>query len=302
MSKLAFTPFQYRHITFPDATRGDRLAFNFTPQDVAPKPKREAHQDLSSDEHECVGWLLDKAGLSISDYRPETIKRRIPACVRAVRVATIREACAAARRHPELLKTAISALIIGVSSFFRDTAVFETLEQSILPQLLATASSPRIWSAGCSEGAELYSVAMLLAEQGALQRCELLGTDCRIDAITRAREGTYASESMAGVPETWLTRYFLPDGKVWRACPLLRTAMQWRSGNVLNTPEPGQWDLILCRNMAIYLHAPVAGRLWAQLEQSLRPGGVLVLGKAERPYGAMTLRPVAPCIFRRDRS
>jgi chemotaxis methyl-accepting protein methylase len=219
-----------------------------------------------------------------------------------VRVGTIREVCAAAGRHPEILKAAISALVIGVSSFFRDAPVFETLEHSILPQLLATASSPRIWSAGCSEGPELYSVAMLLAEQGALQRCELLGTDCRSDAITRARAGTYTAEGIKGVSETLLTRYFLPDGRVWRASPLLRTAIQWRSGNVLDTPEPGLWDLIFCRNMAIYLHAPAAGRLWAQLEQSLRPGGVLVLGKAERPYGATTLRPIAPCIFRRDRS
>jgi chemotaxis methyl-accepting protein methylase len=302
MSKLAFMPFQYRHITFPDATRGDRLPFNFTTQDAGPKPKREGEEDLSGDEYESVGWLLDKAGLSISDYRPETIKRRIPACIRAVRVATIRDVCTTAGRHPELLRTAISALMIGVSSFFRDASVFETLGRSILPQLLADGSWPRIWSAGCSEGAELYSVAMLLAEQGALPRCELLGTDCRADAIARARAGTYTVEGIKGVPDNWLPRYFITDGRGWRAHPSLRTGMQWRSGNVLNTPEPGLWDLILCRNMAIYLHAPTAGRLWAQLEQSLRPGGVLVLGKAERPHGATTLRPIAPCIFRRDRS
>ncbi len=72
--------------------------------------------------------------------------------------------------------------------------------------------------------------------------------------------------------------------------------------NALTTPEPCGWDMILCRNMSIYLQPATAVRLWHVLENCLRPGGYLVLGKAERPLGCTRLVPVSPCIFRRDRN
>jgi chemotaxis methyl-accepting protein methylase len=69
----------------------------------------------------------------------------------------------------------------------------------------------------------------------------------------------------------------------------------------LSTDEPGHWDLILCRNLGMYLKADLAGQLWNRLARALRPGGWLVLGKAERPMGASILSAVSPCLYRRDR-
>jgi chemotaxis methyl-accepting protein methylase len=81
----------------------------------------------------------------------------------------------------------------------------------------------------------------------------------------------------------------------------LRSAVQWRTSDVTQVHEPGAWDLILCRNMAMYLRSCAAAQLWRAMEASLRPGGFLVLGKAERPAGAKRLSAIAPCIYRRDR-
>jgi chemotaxis methyl-accepting protein methylase len=217
-----------------------------------------------------------------------------------MRVKTIQDVCDAIRRRPESLKIAISALLIGVSSFFRDGSVFAAIDQTVIPQLLTDTLKPRIWSVGCSDGAELYSIAMLLADRGALQRCELLGTDCRSDAIGRAREGAYSQEGIKDIPRQALGRYLQFDGRAWTVDQGIRNAVTWQTQNVLDMENAGKWDLILCRNMAIYLHSPTAGRLWAMLERSLRPGGRLVLGKAERPHGAKSLRPIAPCIYQRD--
>lgn len=302
MASLAFTPMAFRHVVFPDATQGNGLALNLSPHPHDSKPAAREETEIPASEYACVQWLFERAGLELSDYRPETLKRRIPSCLRALRADSLEQVCAIIERQPDLLRPAISTLVIGVTSFFRDPQVFLALQQTGLEEVLSRASDPRIWSVGCSDGAELYSLGMLLAERGAVQRCILLGTDCRADAIVRARVGSYDSSALKSVPGELIGRYFQPDGSRWQIHPFLRSVAQWRQGNAMRTSEPGTWDMILCRNLAIYLHPAAAGRLWERLGRELRLGGLLVTGKAERPYGAHGLRCLAPCIYQRTRS
>jgi chemotaxis methyl-accepting protein methylase len=301
MSKLLLRPISYRHVVFPDRNVRHTCAVNFGCADERPSDESAPDEQLSADEYHWVRFLFQEAGLNIDDYRFETIKRRIPACLRAVHLESLSAVKAAVLRRPELLKAVIGSLVIGVTSFFRDPPVFDALAEKIIPRLLSQKNGPRLWSVGCSDGSELYSVAMLLAERGGLQRSTLLGTDCRADAVTRAREGSYDHAAVRHVPQPLLARYFQTEGATWRVHPCLRAISQWRFGNALTTAEPGAWDLILCRNMSIYMQPPAAMRLWKLLESCLRPGGYLVLGKAERPTGA-NLAAFASCIFRRDRS
>jgi len=203
-------------------------------------------------------------------------------------------------REPGLCAAAIGAMLIGVSGFFRDAAVFEQLRHGVLPVLPRRAGHPRVWSIGCSDGQELYSVAMLLAEIGLLQGATLLGTDCRSAAVARARHGVYDAAALRDVPVMLLHRYFVPDGAVWRVCDEVRGAVQWRTGDVTQLTEPGAWDLILCRNVSMYLRCEVAARLRQVCEQALRPGGFAVFGKAERPGGPSRLVPLSPCIYRKE--
>ena len=298
MARLLSRPITDRHVVFPDSHAGWHPVVNYAPA----APPLPVVENLTCNEEDGARWLLEQAGLSLEDYRAETIKRRIPACLRLLRIDSPADIQAALRREPYLLKPALSMLVIGVTSFFRDAPVFAALAQSTLPELLARTPSPRIWSIGCSDGAELYSIGMLLAERGALQRCTLLGTDCRPDAIAVARQGRYDAGAVRGVPQTFLGRYLTFDGTSWHVHPYLRATVQWRAGNALAIREPGTWDMVLCRNMAIYMQPHAASRLWARLEQCVRPGGYLVLGKAERPLGAKSLSAVAPCIYRRNGS
>ncbi len=144
-------------------------------------------------------------------------------------------------------------------------------------------------------------MAMVLAEAGPLDRCQVLGTDCRGAAVARAREGVYDANAVRSAPAAMLEKYFERRGGDWQVSERLRAAVQWRTADVLRIQEPGPWDVILCRNMAMYFHPEASAGLWRQLEQALRPGGVPVLGKAERPHGALGLSMVGPYMYRRDR-
>ena len=296
-------PVDYRHVVFADALRPPRRALNFSP--AAPATAR-ADGPLSDAAASFVGWLFAKAGLDARDYRGETVARRLPACLRVLRVERIDQARALIESDPRRLQTALDAMLIGVTGFFRDRAVFDALRDHVVPALGRGRLHLRAWCAGCSNGAEVYSLAVVLTQCGWLHRTHLLGTDCRPAAIAEASAGVHDEAALRAFPREWLEQFFAPaltDGRrAWRVRPALRTMLHWRVADVLRDDEPGPWDLIFCRNLAMYLRPESAARLWQRLWRALRPGGVLVLGKAERPAlaAAPPMTCLHPCVFRRD--
>lgn len=253
---------------------------------------------IAGADHDFLQQIFDRAGLRLSYYRGLALLRRIPACRRLLGVSTTAAAALRLKETPGLAFPLLDTVLLGVTEFRRDTAVFQTLAQEILPEMLAQRAEPRVWSAGCSEGQELYSIAACLAESGALERCELVGTDCRPKAIVAARSGEYSPEQAAALDVKWHKRVHFALADRVRLHPRLRDAITWRVRNVLSDPEPGNWDMILCRNLAIYLEATTAARLWRRLVDRLLPGGWLVVGKAETPTHPL-LQRVHPCVYRR---
>jgi chemotaxis methyl-accepting protein methylase len=303
MRKPALQLVRFRHVVFPGPGSRHKKGINFAPSapPTAATEGRPSEPRLPSEHASFLEWLFSLAGLDVRRYRSESLRRRLPACLRDLRVRTVEQARALLEREPALVAKATSAMLVGVTAFFRDPTVFEALRERVLPALLQGRKGLRVWSAGCSDGAELYSVGILFAEHSCLASSYLLGTDCRSDAIHHARAGVYEPALCKQVPVPLRTRYFTPEGSRWRVTASLRAALGWRTADLLKEQEPGLWDLILCRNTAMYLRAEATSGLWGKFEQALRPGGVLVLGKAERPLGAKRLSLLAPCIYRRNR-
>jgi chemotaxis protein methyltransferase CheR len=246
-----------------------------------------------------LAWLLQRAGLRAAAYRPNAMQRRLASCLRQVRASSPDSARAFLERAPELIPGALNALLVGVTEFFRDTPVFESLRVEFLPQLLTSRRQLRVYSAGAASGQELYSVAMLLAEAGALERCELFGMDCRPDAIEAARAGWFDERDVRGLDRRCLEKYFDRQNAGWLARPELRANIRWQTGDLFSF-EDGPWDLILYRNVAIYFEADHASQAWERLCRQLAPGGLLVTGKAERPPYWLPLVRVSTSIYRKS--
>jgi chemotaxis protein methyltransferase CheR len=244
-------------------------------------------------------FVLSQAGLIPSSYRAAPLERRTGACLRAVKVTTERAAREQLITRPELLGAALSTLLIGVSAFFRDAPVFDALRATVVPALKERAAPIRVWSIGCSTGAELYSVAILLDEAGLLDRVRLLGTDCRPDAVSGARHGTFTEEEMAGVTAEQRSRHFERVRSGWRVNERLRERIHWEVADATRVAAPGQWDLVLCRNLVIYLEEAAAEAMLRRIVAHLSPQGFLVVGKAERPAASFGLAPVARCVYRK---
>jgi chemotaxis protein methyltransferase CheR len=247
---------------------------------------------------EFISWVLEQAGLDASAYRAQSLHRRLPACLRAMKVGSSCAARELLERKPQLVPKAVSSLLIGVTEFFREPGVFDYLSKQVLPALAGCSRPLRVWSAACSTGAELYSMAILLSETGLLDRSYLLGTDCRCDAIDRANAAIYDAMAVKLLGRAARHKFFEPIGKYWRPIGDLRRHVHWKAADLLAGAENGPWDIILWRNAAIYLKPCRAEMIWRSLASALGPQGVIVGGKADRPPDNAGLTSLARCIYR----
>ena len=241
--------------------------------------------------------VLMRAGLDPNSYRVGPLARRTTACLRALRTRSETQAIACIEGNAALVPTALSTLLIGVSAFFRDDGVFQAIRRSVLPALADRAGTLRVASIGCSSGAELASIAILMAETGLISRARLLGVDCRLDAVTAARHGVFSEASLEEVPEEFRARYFERAAGGWRLVEALRRRMRWVVWDATRGLPPGEWNLLFCRNLFIYLRTGVVARMYDDIARALAPRGFLVVGKAERAPGHLPFIRIQPAVY-----
>lgn len=194
----------------------------------------------------------------------------------------------------------VDALLNQESSFFRDAAVLDMVADAVdAMRAEGLTRRVRIWSAGCSLGQEPLSLAMLFSERddasGALSP-EIVATDVSESALTRARAGRYSQfEIQRGLPIRRMMQWFDTAGGDWVAKPELVRRISFRKLNLVADPLPiGRFDVILCRNVLLYLSASLRTRVFDRLAEVARPGALLVLGAGETVIGQTdSFRPSA---------
>jgi chemotaxis protein methyltransferase CheR len=197
-------------------------------------------------------------------------------------------------REPSLSNQVVEALLNNETYFFRDRAPFDLLARHALPMLRERRERKRrinIWSAGCSTGQEVYSLAMLFAQKPDLWHgwtIDIMGTDVSASVIDRAREGTYSQfEVQRGLGINEMVRWFEEGGDGWRTVEQLRRMVRFQVHNLLEAPpHPGTFDLILCRNVLLYLNADTRAQAFERMTNALAPDGWLMLGAGETVIGS----------------
>ncbi|WP_260598729.1 CheR family methyltransferase [Sphingomonas endolithica] len=190
-----------------------------------------------------------------------------------------------------LIDRVVDALLNQESSFFRDAAVLEMVAAAVADMAAeAPTRNVRVWSAGCSVGQEPLSLAMLFSEQVAAtggRRPELLATDVSEAAIARARAARYSQfEIQRGLPVKRMLQWFDTDAGDWVASRDLVRQISYRRLNLVADLLPvGKFDLVLCRNVLLYLTPVLRRQVLDRLATAIRPGGLLVLGAGETVIG-----------------
>ena len=196
-------------------------------------------------------------------------------------------------REPNLSEKVVEALLNNETYFFRDRAPFDLLARHALPELAKRRHESRrlrIWSAGCSTGQEVYSLAMLFVEDPqswAGWTIDILGTDVSSHCVDRARAGTYTQfEVQRGLGINQMIKFFEESADGWRAVEALRKPIRFQVHNLLEPPpHPGGFDIVLCRNVLLYLSADKKALAFERLASTMAPDGWLMLGAGETVIG-----------------
>jgi len=206
------------------------------------------------------------------------------------------EALAARLGQPNqaaLAQQVVEALLNNETYFFRDRAMFDQLSMGVLPALAERRQGVKrlaIWSVGCSTGQEVYSLAMLFAEQPTRWRdwtIDILGTDVARSVVLAAREGSFSQfQIQRGLGVAQMVMFFEETRTGWRANESLRKMVRFEPHNLLDTPpDPGRFDLILCRNVLLYFDRATRQRAFERLAAALAPDGRVMLGAGETTAG-----------------
>lgn len=237
--------------------------------------------------HRTSAIFLDESKDYLLETRLEKLARELNYPSIAALVSDVR------RDSPGVAQHIIEALTTHETLFFRDVKPFETLKKEILPPLIAARQATRqltIWSAACSTGQEIYSVAMLLKEhfpEVFAWPVKLYATDISKPVIERAIQGRFQQlEVNRGLPAAMLVKYFERDGVDWKVKDEIRRTVRFERLNLLHPwPSDLRPDVVLMRNVMIYFNPKTKKELLLRLRHTISRDGALVLGSAETTHG-----------------
>jgi chemotaxis protein methyltransferase CheR len=242
-----------------------------------------------------AGLLEARTGQQLTMSRRWRIETALSALLRERGIATLDELITilVMGREPNLSQQVVEALLNNETYFFRDRAPFDLLQRYALPELAIRREKSkrlRIWSAGCSTGQEVYSIAMIFAEEPekwAGWTVDILGTDVSTSCVDRARAGAYTQfEVQRGLGINQMIKWFEECADGWRAVEALRRPVRFQVHNILEQPpHPGGFDIVLCRNVLLYLSPDKKTLAFERLASSMADDGWLMLGAGETVIG-----------------
>ena len=237
---------------------------------------------------ELFAMLLDKYGIDFTNYKPTTVMRRIQRRMELSGAASESEFIARVANDSGELNRLYQDLLIGVTQFFRDEEAFDHLQRDVLRPLLERKGPQeefRIWDAGCATGEETYSLAMLLHELREEMEdppgVKIFATDVHCDSLDHASSGLYTAESLANIRSDRWRKYFRPEADAHRISPELRKMIVFAPHNVAKDAPFTKMDVVVCRNLLIYLQPNVQQRVMHAFHFALNVKGVLMLGPSE---------------------
>jgi chemotaxis protein methyltransferase CheR len=263
-----------------------------------------------------------KSGIDLNLYKPQQMYRRLHGMLDRAGVTSFADYFALMERNPQEYATFLDRMTINVSELFRNPEKWEELRTRLLPGLASSGgqSGPghgskgfKVWSAGCSYGAEPYTLAILLDQMFPAMTHTIHATDLDRTILAKAREGRFTLADVKNVAPELLSRYFSrlsssaanlpPDlDACFQVYANIRSRVTFQAHNLLADRFDTGYDLICCRNVVIYFTDDAKERLYARFRQALKPGGVLFVGGTERIFNFRELgfETSLPFFYQRD--
>ena len=252
-------------------------------------PSGDLEVNIETPLRDILTVLRTRTGHDFKQYKRATVLRRIERRLQVNRISDLDAYAKHLHDHPEETRPLLDDMLIGVTNFFRDREAFEALERDVLPVLLDLPRGEdnciRAWSAGTSSGEEAYSLAILLADQIAEHHApvqyQVFATDIDEQGIHTGRTGLYREAIVTDISPMRLRQHFMKEDSAYRIRKEIRERVLFASHNLLRDPPFSRLQLVVCRNLLIYLDRNVQADILRMFHFALVPGGYLFLGSSE---------------------
>lgn len=247
-------------------------------------------------------WTKKNLHLNLDGYKEKQLQRRIATVMKNNGAATLEDYAVQIKKDPEAKKKFLDYITINVTDFFRNQDIFEEFEDQLVNNLALAFPSLRIWSAACSIGAEPYSLAMILDKHGIKTKEKILATDIDETILNRARQGIYTASEMKNVQATDWEAYFEQKGEAYQLAANIKNQVTFQKHDLIADPYPGNFHVVVCRNVTIYFKNDVKDEMYRKFSESLVPGGLLFTGATETIYDPKTygLKKIASFIYEKE--
>lgn len=233
--------------------------------------------------------ILKEKGLDLSQYREKCLKRRIDVRLRATGAQTYLEYMAVLKRDPSEYDRFLDDLTINVTRFFRDKEAFKVIKNDVIGKMVSAKQRQnkriiRVWSAGCATGEEPYSMGILfneiLGHKISRFLISIYATDIDPNILKKAKAAEYDDDSVSGIEGNMLRKYFRYDGK-YKLNEEITKMVKFKRHDLISDEPLTHMDIILCRNVLIYLSRDLQQKLFKKFGDGLNRAGYLILGKTE---------------------
>lgn len=254
------------------------------------------------------GWFQQRVetrlGVRLSQYKPDQMRRRLMSLAQKSGAASFTAFAAIIERDPAQLGEFLDKMTINVTELLRNPERFGELTEKVLPDLLASRKGQplSLWSAGCSYGAEAYTMALLLHELAPGTGHKVKGTDVDLSVLTRAERPSFNAADMINLTPARRQAHFMELCGTYQPLSHLKNKVRFGPHDLLGDAYPkAEYDLILCRNVVIYFNDDAKERIYRGFYQALRPGGVLFVGGTERlsDHRAIGFELLRPFFYRK---
>jgi chemotaxis protein methyltransferase CheR len=246
-------------------------------------------------------FIWARLGIDLDHYKQPCVQRRLAVRLRARGCASLTEYLGSLSQDDEELRRFLKALTVNVTEFFRNPSSFERIRELCLPRMFSKGGGHgmaegarrrfhgpvRAWSVGCASGEESYSVAILLREYLSdhpdvrPRSAEIFATDMDVGMIERAKEGLFDEQRIRQVSIARRARWFQKEDGGWRVGRKIRTMVRYEVADAIRHAPDDRQDMIICRNMLIYIARAQQEKLFERFHRVLQDGGFLILGKTE---------------------
>lgn len=227
--------------------------------------------------------VLKLTKIDLDCYKERQMKRRIDALISKHGIKGYENYMQVLKTDKAMFEEFVNYLTINVSEFYRNPDQWRVMDSQIIPELISKFGKKlKIWSAACSTGDEPYSLVMALSRHIPLNQIRITATDLDKQVIAKAKVGLYSEKSVAAVPDDLKKKYFTKVGLSYQIADEIKSRVDFKEHNLLESNFPKDYHMIVCRNVLIYFTEEAKDEVFRKFYQSLAPGGILFIGSTEQ--------------------